>query len=146
MKFLSGTCATAIIAAVAVTSTFPTAHAAPLFLPTAQSVHSDVIQIRDGWYNGYRGFRKYRRGYRHRDGFWFPAGAFITGAIIGGAIANSNAYYGDRYYADPYYVDPYYVDPYYGGGRRYYYDNGTYNQYSSGGIPCTFRAEDAGLC
>ena len=48
----------------------------------------------NGWYRGHRGYRKYRRGYRYHDGFWFPAGAFIAGAIIGGAIANSN----DGYY------------------------------------------------
>lgn len=44
------------------------------------------------WYNGHRGYRKWRRGYRYHDGFWFPAGAFIAGAIVGGAIANSNNY------------------------------------------------------
>ena len=45
-----------------------------------------------GWYNGHRGYRYKRRGYRYHDGFWFPAGAFIAGALIGGAIANSNNY------------------------------------------------------
>ncbi|MEW9836586.1 BA14K family protein [Mesorhizobium sp. ZMM04-4] len=44
------------------------------------------------WYNGHRGYREWRRGYRYHDGFWFPAGAFIAGAIIGGAIANNNNY------------------------------------------------------
>jgi hypothetical protein len=48
---------------------------------------------RAGWYNGHRGYRNWRRGYRYHDGFWFPAAAFLTGAIIGGAIANSNTYY-----------------------------------------------------
>lgn len=48
---------------------------------------------RVGWYNGHRGYRyKRHRGDRYRDGFWFPAGAFIAGAIVGGAIANSNGY------------------------------------------------------
>jgi hypothetical protein len=51
------------------------------------------IDRRYGWYNGHRGYRYKRRGYRYHDGFWFPAGAFITGAIIGGAIANNNSYY-----------------------------------------------------
>ena len=51
------------------------------------------IDRRAGWYNGYRGYPYKRYGYRYHDGFWFPAGAFITGAIVGGAIANSNSYY-----------------------------------------------------
>src|SRR5262245_2694927 len=44
---------------------------------------------RYGWYNGHRGYRDWRRGYRYHDGFWFPAAAFLGGAIIGSAIANS---------------------------------------------------------
>ena len=48
-----------------------------------------------GWYNGHRGYRKWRRGYHYHDGYWFPAGAFIAGAVIGSAIANSNSYYRD---------------------------------------------------
>jgi hypothetical protein len=45
---------------------------------------------RYGYYNGHRGYRYKRYGYRYHDGYWYPAAAFITGAIIGGAIANSN--------------------------------------------------------
>lgn len=41
----------------------------------------------DGWYNGHRGYRTYRHGYRRHGDFWFPAGAFIAGALIGGALA-----------------------------------------------------------
>ncbi|WP_404809895.1 BA14K family protein [Microvirga lenta] len=44
-----------------------------------------------GYYNGHRGFREYRRGYRHYNGWWFPPAAFVAGAIIGGAIANQPA-------------------------------------------------------
>jgi hypothetical protein len=40
------------------------------------------------YFNGHRGYRDYRPGYRRHNNFWFPAGAFIAGAIIGGAIAN----------------------------------------------------------
>lgn len=40
------------------------------------------------YFNGHRGYRDYRPGYRRHNDFWFPAGAFIAGAIIGGAIAN----------------------------------------------------------
>jgi hypothetical protein len=43
---------------------------------------------RDGWHNGYRGYRHRRHGYRYHNGFWFPAGAFIAGAVIGSAINN----------------------------------------------------------
>lgn len=43
---------------------------------------------RYGWYNGHRGYRGYRDGYRrHNDGWWYPLAAFGAGAIIGGAIA-----------------------------------------------------------
>ena len=41
------------------------------------------------YYNGHRGYRERRQGYREHNGFWFPAGAFIAGAIISGAINNS---------------------------------------------------------
>lgn len=41
------------------------------------------------YYNGRRGYRERRPGYREHNGFWFPAGAFIAGAIISGAINNS---------------------------------------------------------
>jgi hypothetical protein len=41
------------------------------------------------FYRGYRGYRYYRPGYRERDGYWFPAAAFLAGAIITGAISNS---------------------------------------------------------
>ena len=50
---------------------------------------------RYGWYNGHRGYRYKRPGYRYYNGFWFPAGAFVAGAIIGGAIANSNTQRGN---------------------------------------------------
>lgn len=58
-------------------------------------VRNDFYQ-QDGYYyyRGHRGYRHARPGYRHYNGFWFPAGAFIAGAIIGNAIVNSGpAYY-----------------------------------------------------
>ncbi|KQZ98519.1 lectin-like protein BA14k [Mesorhizobium sp. Root157] len=78
------------------------ATAAPVYLPQAQSVPSQVQDIdykpwlrrgvhrRDGavYYNGHRGYREYRRGYRRHGDFWFPLAAFAAGAIISGAIAN----------------------------------------------------------
>ena len=41
------------------------------------------------YYNGHRGYRDRRAGYRHYNGYWFPAGAFIAGAIIGGVMNNA---------------------------------------------------------
>jgi hypothetical protein len=57
---------------------------------------------RDGYYNGHRGYRERRHGYRYHNGYWFPLAAFGAGAIIGGAIA-----------AQPRYVEPAprYVEP-----------------------------------
>lgn len=51
------------------------------------------FERRGGWgyYNGHRGYREYRRGYRQHNGWWFPPAAFVAGAIIGGAIANQPA-------------------------------------------------------
>lgn len=46
---------------------------------------------RRGWYNGHRGYRHKRPGYRYRNGYWFPGAAFIAGAIIGGALNNDRA-------------------------------------------------------
>ncbi|WP_127753005.1 BA14K family protein [Devosia sp. 1566] len=43
-----------------------------------------------GYYNGHRGSRERRSGWRQHNGYWFPPAAFIAGAIIGGAISNQN--------------------------------------------------------
>nr|WP_316652182.1 BA14K family protein [uncultured Gellertiella sp.] len=80
-------------------------------MPTASAVQtgSDVVTVGDpgrfraeenqqwrrhrGWrngdmyYNGHRGYREFRPGYRRYNGFWFPGAAFATGIIIGGALA-----------------------------------------------------------
>jgi BA14K-like protein len=49
----------------------------------------DLRRYRSGYYNGQRGYRDRRPGYRrYSDGFWYPLAAFGTAAIIGGAIAN----------------------------------------------------------
>lgn len=42
------------------------------------------------YYNGHRGYRERRPGYRHHNGWWFPPAAFIAGAIVGGAISGSH--------------------------------------------------------
>lgn len=49
------------------------------------------------YYNGHRGYRHYRPGYRRQGDFWFPPAAFALGAIIGGAIASQPTYQ-PRYY------------------------------------------------
>ena len=47
----------------------------------------------NGWYNGHRGYRDYRYGYRRgNDGWWYPLAAFGTGLIIGGAVASQPSY------------------------------------------------------
>ncbi len=43
----------------------------------------------DVYYNGHRGYRDRRSGYRYHEGYWFPLAAFDAGAIIGGAIVGS---------------------------------------------------------
>ncbi|AYG59019.1 BA14K family protein [Rhizobium jaguaris] len=42
----------------------------------------------DRWYNGYRGSRYHRHGYRRSsNGWWYPVAAFGAGALIGAAAA-----------------------------------------------------------
>lgn len=43
---------------------------------------------KDRYYNGHRGSRHPRPGWRRHNDAWFPPAAFIAGAIIGGALAN----------------------------------------------------------
>ena len=47
------------------------------------------LERRGDWYyyNGYRGYPRYRPGYRLYEGHYFPSAAFVAGAIITGAIA-----------------------------------------------------------
>ena len=91
----------------------PNAASAVPLRPAGIEVPSNIetIQNRRGfyrhggrhYYNGHRGSRVYRRGFRNYGGWWFPGAAFATGAIIGGAIASQAA---------PVVVAP----PAYGGG------------------------------
>lgn len=37
------------------------------------------------YYNGHRGYRSHRHGYREHNGWWFPLAAFAAGALIAGA-------------------------------------------------------------
>ncbi|MEI9427659.1 BA14K family protein [Mesorhizobium sp. Cs1299R1N3] len=51
----------------------------------------------DMYWNGHRGYREYRRGYRRHGDYWFPLAAFATGALITGAIANNRVYEGNAH-------------------------------------------------
>ena len=46
---------------------------------------------RHHYYNGHRGSRSPRPGWRRQNDAWFPPAAFIAGAIIGGAISREMA-------------------------------------------------------
>lgn len=78
-----------------------TASALPVPMPKVPVASSQLYQVqyrgddrdlrrhRSGYYNGQRGYRDRRPGYRrHSDGFWYPLAAFGAAAILGGAIAN----------------------------------------------------------
>ena len=104
-KFLSTLCATALTASLAATSVLP-ASAAPVFVPKAPAVHSDMIQIKNKWKKRYgnnynyrgknwngNGHNNHHHGGDNNNDWWYPAGALVAGALIGGAIANNNRYY-----------------------------------------------------
>lgn len=50
--------------------------------------NGDLFMRRNGkaYYNGRRGSRERRSGYRHYNGFWFPAEAFFGAVIINGIV------------------------------------------------------------
>ncbi|MDK1372873.1 MULTISPECIES: BA14K family protein [unclassified Sinorhizobium] len=96
-----------VLAAVTAFTSYTSAQAMPL-APVSQSNSSGIELVhhrpwhhggpRHGWrgndgpryshYNGYRGYRYRRDGYRrHSDGWWYPLAAFGAGMVIGGAIA-----------------------------------------------------------
>ena len=52
---------------------------------------------RNGWYNGHRGYRDRRPGYRQHNGYWFPLAAFAAGAVIGGATRQAEPSYGNSH-------------------------------------------------
>jgi len=100
-KFVSTLCAAAITLG-SISSGMTVAAAAPLNMPRVQAPEatSDVVDVqnrrgfyRQGsryYYNGHRGYRDRRPGYRYHNGWWFPPAAFVLGAIVGGAINNAN--------------------------------------------------------
>ncbi|MBZ9760676.1 BA14K family protein [Mesorhizobium sp. CA8] len=106
-KIASGLLATALSASFVVAEMVPV-NAQPAYVPQPQGLSSDVqtVQYRDWrrhrafnrdfsrrgdavYWNGHRGYREYRRGYRRHGDYWFPLAAFATGALITGAIVNS---------------------------------------------------------
>lgn len=93
----------------------PAASAAPFHLPIAAATGTDVTEAghrgtyRSGvhiYFNGHRGYRHRRPGYRYHDGYWFPPAAFALGAIIGGMIVAPPRYYDP--YPGPVYRGPVY--------------------------------------
>ena len=46
------------------------------------------------YYNGHRGYRYRRAGWRYHNGWWFPPAAFALGAIIGSTV--NRDYRGDH--------------------------------------------------
>lgn len=95
-KIVSAICA-AVLSMTGIAAT-GSASAAPIQPMKVERPSPDVEQVqhRRGYYryhgrpyyNGYRGYRYQRPGWRRYNDWWFPPAAFITGAIIGGAIAN----------------------------------------------------------
>lgn len=107
-RIISGLLATTLSASFVAAEIVPV-NAQPSYVPMGQGLSSDVQAVQyqewrrhrnfnrnrtfsrnDGMYwNGHRGYREYRRGYRRHGDFWFPLAAFATGALITGAIINN---------------------------------------------------------
>lgn len=107
MRKLSSFMCHALALSFAVGTAVPVA-AAPVFVPNAPAVTSDVVEAQyrrefrrdrdrrdrgrferrgnQAYWRGHRGYRHQRPGYRQYNGWWFPPAAFIAGAIIGGAM------------------------------------------------------------
>ncbi|HWK67808.1 MAG TPA: BA14K family protein [Rhizobiaceae bacterium] len=94
-KIVSTICAAVL--SMASLAAVGSASAAPVRPMGIEHPASDVQQVqhRRGYYryhgrpyyNGYRGYRYARPGWRRHNDWWFPPAAFITGAIVGGALA-----------------------------------------------------------
>lgn len=117
MTMFESSLSAALAVAVAIGTAAP-AMAAPIFMPPAPSVSSDVVQVQSSrqhrrsesrnrferrgdraYYNNHRGYRDRRAGYREYDGWWFPPAAFIVGAIIGGTMNQQPGYRSQHGYA-----------------------------------------------
>jgi hypothetical protein len=107
-KFTSTLCTLSLSAAIGIMPVMSSTAAPMIAAPamTAPEGLSDVQKVqhrrdwrkkrydrrnhdRRGYWNGHRGQKHRRSGYRrHSDGLWYPLAAFGLGAIIGGVIAN----------------------------------------------------------
>jgi len=107
MRKVARTVSASILSVVLAVLSVAPVDAMPIQAPSV-SVQSDIIQVqsrrppppnrsrasrppsrsRPGYWNGYRGSRYRRSGYRRRnDGWWYPAAAFTVGAMVGSAAA-----------------------------------------------------------
>ena len=104
MTALKTTAVAALASILAVTSMVPAqAQIIRPVAPVAAATDATNVQYRERRYdrrdryerarywNGHRGYRERRAGYRYRNGYWYPLAAFAAGAIIGGAIAQPRA-------------------------------------------------------
>ncbi|MQB44302.1 BA14K family protein [Rhizobium sp. ICMP 5592] len=63
-------------------------HYRPHYRPHHRPYYRPGYHHRPGYWQGHRGYRYARPGYRrYNDGWWYPMAAFTAGAIVGGAVA-----------------------------------------------------------
>lgn len=88
--------ATALSAVMAITSVVPVGAMPIPAVGSGYTTPVETVQYRDrrghwdrpGHWNGHRGYRHERPGYRrHNDGWWYPLAAFGLGAAIIGGMA-----------------------------------------------------------
>lgn len=108
-RIVSGLLAAALSVSFTATAALPV-NAAEVFVPLASPASPDIQKVEAGnrdfqwrhrnggrfsrhdrgaYWNGHRGYRDYRPGYRRHGDYWFPLAAFAAGALISGAIINS---------------------------------------------------------
>lgn len=152
MKKIGSTICAALIACTSMAAAVSSANAAPLpvKIPQAKApihdvqfrrdhdrhrhvdrhrIHRPRFEHRGGWayYNGHRGYREYRRGYRQHNGWWFPPAAFVAGAVIGSAIASQAA--APPVYAAPVRLSAAHVDWCQARWKSYRVSDNTYQPY-----------------
>lgn len=98
MKRVITTFCAAAMAVTSIAAFAGASQAAPMTVPSVQQTDSNVVQVRDRdrferrgnnyYYNGQRGDRNRRAGWRQHNGYWFPPAAFLGGVVVGGLIDN----------------------------------------------------------